>query len=195
MSGVGEFCRKPLGWHVDETYENRWSKIGNQKIKGRKWNKARNFKKRVVWSAHTVKTVWHMTLLILICPINLSHYWTSFSHRMYQSLQTSLLHFPFWTGPHAVFLMIISLSDSLIHHGNMQQFCPVTWLSLTWANRSQVIAPHSQWVRKLLKWNKLLKRNKVRPIPTWNRTFWLGIVSDHCTVKTCANDIILTAHW
>ena len=32
-------------------------------------------------------------------------------------------------------------------------------------------------------------------IPTWNRTFWQGIVSDHCTVKTCANDIILTVDW
>ena len=32
-------------------------------------------------------------------------------------------------------------------------------------------------------------------IPTWNRTFRLGIVSDHCAVKTCANDIILTADW
>ena len=41
----------------------------------------------------------------------------------------------------------------------------------------------------------LLKRNKVRTIPTWNRTFRQGIVSDHCAVKTCANDIILTAHW
>ena len=25
--------------------------------------------------------------------------------------------------------------------------------------------------------------------------FWLGIVSDHCTVKTCADDIILTVDW
>ena len=32
-------------------------------------------------------------------------------------------------------------------------------------------------------------------IPTWNRTFRLGIVSDHCAVKNCANDIILTADW
>ena len=41
----------------------------------------------------------------------------------------------------------------------------------------------------------MLKQNKVRSIPTWNQTFWLGIVSDHCVVKTYANDIILTAHW
>ena len=34
------------------------------------------------------------------------------------------------------------------------------------------------------------KRNKVRYIPTVNRTFWLGIVLDHCAVHTCANDII-----
>ena len=32
-------------------------------------------------------------------------------------------------------------------------------------------------------------------VPTWNQTFWQGIVSDHCTVKTCANDIILTVGW
>ena len=32
-------------------------------------------------------------------------------------------------------------------------------------------------------------------ILTWNRTFWHGIVSDHCAVKTCANDIILTVDW
>ena len=60
-SCVGEFCRRTLGWHLDETFESRQRKIGNQKIKGRKWNKARNFKKRVVWSAHTIKPVWHMT--------------------------------------------------------------------------------------------------------------------------------------
>ena len=42
---------------------------------------------------------------------------------------------------------------------------------------------------------ELLKQNKVRYIPTWNWTFRLGIVSDHCTVHTCANDIILTADW
>ena len=41
----------------------------------------------------------------------------------------------------------------------------------------------------------MLKQNKVRYIPTWNWTFWLGIVLDHCTVYTCANDIILTADW
>ena len=59
---MGEFCRKTLGWHLDETFESRQRKIGNQRMKGRKWNKARNFKKRVVWSAHTVKPVWYMTL-------------------------------------------------------------------------------------------------------------------------------------
>ena len=32
-------------------------------------------------------------------------------------------------------------------------------------------------------------------IPTSNRTFQLGIVLDHCAVKTCTNDIILTADW
>ena len=41
----------------------------------------------------------------------------------------------------------------------------------------------------------VLKWNKVRIIPTWNRTFQQGIVLDHCAAKTCANDIILTAHW
>ena len=43
--------------------------------------------------------------------------------------------------------------------------------------------------------NWMLKQNKVRCIPTWNWTFQLGIVSDHCTVQTCANDIILTVDW
>ena len=38
----------------------------------------------------------------------------------------------------------------------------------------------------------LLKWNQVRCIMTWNWTFWLGIVLDHCTVHTCANDIMLT---
>ena len=32
-------------------------------------------------------------------------------------------------------------------------------------------------------------------ILTWNWTFRQGIVSDHCAVKTCANDIILTVDW
>ena len=36
----------------------------------------------------------------------------------------------------------------------------------------------------------MLKWNKVRCIPIVNRTFWLRIVSDHCAVHTCANDII-----
>ena len=65
-------------------------------------------------------------------------------------LRTSLLHFPLWTGPHVVFLMIIPFSDLLIHHCDMWQFCPVTQLIPTHANQFQVIAPHSQWVRELL---------------------------------------------
>ena len=32
-------------------------------------------------------------------------------------------------------------------------------------------------------------------IPTWNQMFRQGIVLDHCAVKTCANDIILTVDW
>ena len=65
-------------------------------------------------------------------------------------LQTSLLCFPFQTGPHIVFLMIISFSDLSIYHCDMWQFCPVTRLAPTWADWSQVIALHSQWVRGLL---------------------------------------------
>ena len=56
-------------------------------------------------------------------------------------LWTSLLHFPFRTGPHVVFLMIISFSDLLICHHDMQQFSPVTRLAPMCADRSQVIAP------------------------------------------------------
>ena len=58
----GSSVGKPWASILDETFENRQRKIGNQKIKSRKWNKARNFRKKVVWSAHTVKPVWHMTL-------------------------------------------------------------------------------------------------------------------------------------
>ena len=50
-------------------------------------------------------------------------------------LRTSLLHFSFQTGPHVVFLMIISFSDLLIHHRDMRQFPPVTRLALTRADR------------------------------------------------------------
>ena len=55
--------------------------------------------------------------------------------------RTSLLHFPFRTGPHVVFLMIISFSDLLIRHRDMRQFPPVTRLAPTRADRFQVIAP------------------------------------------------------
>ena len=52
------------------------------------------------------------------------------------------------------------LSDLLIHHHDMWQFCLVTWLTLMWANQSQVIAQHGQWVRGLLlfchKWSLFL---------------------------------------
>ena len=65
-------------------------------------------------------------------------------------LRTSLLHFPFWTGPHAVFLITISFSNLLIRHCDMLQFRPVTQLAPTCANWFQVIAPCSQWVRGLL---------------------------------------------
>ena len=57
-------------------------------------------------------------------------------------LQTSLLHFLFWTGPHIVFLMIISFSDLLIRHCDMRQFPPVTRLAPMRADQFQVIAPH-----------------------------------------------------
>ena len=40
-------------------------------------------------------------------------------------------------------------------------------------------------------WNRILWD----VILSWNWTFWQGIVLDHCAVKTCANDIILTADW
>ena len=66
------------------------------------------------------------------------------------NLWTSLLRFPFWTSPHAVFLITIFFSNLLIHHCDMWQFHPVTQLALTWASWSQVIAPHGQWVRGLL---------------------------------------------
>ena len=56
-------------------------------------------------------------------------------------LQTSLLHFSFQTGPHVVFLMIISFSDLLIRHRDMQQFPPVTRLAPMRADRFQVIVP------------------------------------------------------
>ena len=69
-------------------------------------------------------------------------------------LWTSLLHFPFWTGPHAVFLMIISFSDLPIHHRDMRQFHPVTRLTLMQANQSQVIALCSHWVRGLLRFHR-----------------------------------------
>ena len=65
-------------------------------------------------------------------------------------LQTSLLHFPFRTGPHVVFLMIIFFSDLLIRHRDMRQFPPVTQLAPTRADRFQVIAPLGKWVRRLL---------------------------------------------
>ena len=58
-------------------------------------------------------------------------------------LGTSLLHFPFRTGPHIVFLMIISFSGLLIHHHDMWQFPPVTQLAPMRADRFQVIVP---WV-------------------------------------------------
>ena len=59
-------------------------------------------------------------------------------------LQTSLLHFPFQTGPHIVFLMIISFSGLLICHHDMRQFPPVTQLALMCANWFQVNVPHGQ---------------------------------------------------
>ena len=65
-------------------------------------------------------------------------------------LWTSLLCFPFWTGPHAIFLITISFSNLLICHHDMRQFHPVSRLALMQANQSQVIAPCSQWVRGLL---------------------------------------------
>ena len=59
-------------------------------------------------------------------------------------LQILLLHFPFRTGPHVVFLMIISFSNLLIRHRDMQQFPPVTRLALMRADRFQVIAPRGK---------------------------------------------------
>ena len=73
---------------------------------------------------------------------------------------TSLLCFPFWTGPRIVFLMIISFSNLSICHCNMQQFHPVTQLAPMRADWFQVIALHGQWVRGLLlfchKWSLFL---------------------------------------
>ena len=50
--------------------------------------------------------------------------------------------------------------------------------------------PMASWPMYLC-WNGILWD----VILTWNQTFWLEIVLDHCAVQTCANDIILTADW
>ena len=42
------------------------------------------------------------------------------------------------------------------------------------------------WVDSMEKELQALKQNQVRCILTNNQTFYLGIVSDHCTVHTCA---------
>ena len=52
-------------------------------------------------------------------------------------------------------------------------------------------AKRCQGVEGCLSWNRI----SGDVILTWNWTFRQGIVLDHCTVKTCANDIILTADW
>ena len=41
----------------------------------------------------------------------------------------------------------------------------------------------------------VLKRNIGRCYSDLKPNVPIGIVSDHCAVKTCANDIILTADW
>ena len=59
-----------------------------------------------------------------------------------------------------------------------------------WSFRSSG-APDCQCFVQCVCWNGI----SGDVIPTWNQTFRLGIVSDHCAVKTCANDIILTVDW
>ena len=98
MGCVGEYCRKTLGWHLDETYESMWRKIGNQKIKGRKWNRARNFQKRIVWSAYTVKPVWHMTVPLVQSTQTPSH--------LSLQVQLTLVHMQHYT---------ISTNNKLAH--------------------------------------------------------------------------------
>ena len=67
--------------------------------------------------------------------------------------------------------------------------------SYTWPQSPLIVPLINTLVYPGIFITSLLKQNKVRSIPTWKRTFWLGIVSDHCTVRTCANDIILTVDW
>ena len=80
------------------------------------------------------------------------------------------------------------------HHGNYFHHPKAHLIQQYYHNISKDLIP--PWkTYEALPTDTVLKQNKVRSILTWNWTFWLGIVLDHCAVQTCANDIILTVDW
>ena len=71
-----------------------------------------------------------------------------------------------------------------------------------WGDQCQWHGSKRRWVQcsaehglHVLMWTHCWNGISWDVILTWNWTFRQGIVSDHCAVKTCANDIILTADW
>ena len=92
-----------------------------------------------------------------------------------------------WLGHSSMLLLVIDLTS----HLQLHDYHNTTTIHWTHTSNMQNTCWDISKAQRNPTWT-MLKWNQVRCIPTWNWTFWLGIVLDHCAVYTCANDIMLT---